>query len=172
MGAVYRALDTRLDRMVAIKIRPTHIASDPHVRERFHREARTISQLNNSHICALHDIGDTVISDGGSTAEPVSFLVLEYLEGQTLAERLRHGPLRVAEAGEVALQIVQALREAHRHGIVHRDLKPANVMLIDESWAAAAAEPIDQDRAVLVKLLDFGLAKAATESRPSAAGAL
>ncbi|HJZ74246.1 MAG TPA: protein kinase [Vicinamibacterales bacterium] len=101
MGDVYRALDTRLDRIVAIKVLPTHIASDPHVRERFHREARTISQLSNSQICALHDIGDTVVSDGASTAEPVSFLVLEYLEGQTLAERLRHGPLRVAEALEM-----------------------------------------------------------------------
>jgi Tol biopolymer transport system component len=135
MGEVYRARDTRLDRIVAIKILPTHLAADPQLRERFDREARAISSLNHPHICALFDVGH----------DEVDYLVLEFLEGQTLADRLRSGPLPVADALKCAVQIADALDRAHRSGVVHRDLKPANVML-----TRAGA-----------KLLDFGLAKTA-----------
>ena len=135
MGEVYRARDTRLDRSVAIKVLPPELAADPQLRDRFDREARAVSSLNHPHICALYDVGHD--SD-------VDFLVLELLEGQTLAERLSKGPLPVDEALRCAMQICDALDKAHRSGIVHRDLKPANVMLTKSG----------------AKLLDFGLAKA------------
>jgi serine/threonine protein kinase len=134
MGEVYRAQDTRLDRSVAIKILPAQLAGDPQLRDRFEREARAISSLNHPHICVLHDIG----REGD-----VDFLVLELLEGQTLAERLERGPLAVPDALQYSIQICGALDKAHRSGIIHRDLKPANVM-VTKSGA---------------KLLDFGLAK-------------
>src|SRR5882724_200865 len=134
MGEVYRARDTRLDRTVAIKILPEHLSSDPGRRARFEREARTISGLSHPNICALFDIGD---QDG------VHYVVLEYLEGRNLAERLLKGPLPVSEVLKVGVDIASALETAHRHGIVHRDLKPANVMLTKTG----------------AKLLDFGLAK-------------
>jgi len=142
MGDVYRARDTRLDRTVAIKVLPAALAADPGFRERFEREARTISAINHPHICTLHDVG---------THDGVEFLVMEYLEGQTLADRLANGPMKVDEALRVAAQIADALDRAHRHGIVHRDLKPANVMLVRGASGAVAA-----------KLLDFGIAKRAT----------
>jgi predicted esterase len=132
MGEVYRARDTRLDRTVALKVLPA--AAAPARYGRFEREARAISRLSHPHICALHDVGQ----DGG-----VSFLVMEYLEGETLAERLRRGPLPVEEALRHAGQIAAALEEAHRKGIVHRDVKPANVVLTRNG----------------AKLLDFGIAK-------------
>jgi Tol biopolymer transport system component len=134
MGEVYRATDTRLDRTVAIKILAPGLASDPEFRERFEREARSISQLNHPHICTLHDVGH---QDG------VSFLVLEYLEGETLATRLAKGPLPLDQTLSCAMEIADALDKAHRRGIVHRDLKPGNVMLTKAG----------------AKLLDFGLAK-------------
>jgi len=134
MGEVYRARDTRLDRTVAIKILPEHLASDPGRRARFEREAHTISGLSHPNICALFDIGD---HDG------IHYVVLEYLEGRTLADRLAKGPLPVSEVLKVGADIASALETAHRHGIVHRDLKPANVMLTKTG----------------AKLLDFGLAK-------------
>ncbi len=134
MGEVYRARDTRLDRTVAIKILPEHLASDPGRRARFEREARTISGLSHPNICALFDIGD---QDG------IHYVVLEYLEGRTLADRLAKGPLPISEVLKVGADIASALETAHRHGIVHRDLKPANVMLTKTG----------------AKLLDFGLAK-------------
>ena len=143
MGEVYRARDTRLERTIAVKILPEALAADPQFRERFNREARTISQLDHPHICALYDVGEH-----GGTA----YLVMQYLEGETLSSRLRHGALPAAEALTVAIQIVGALDAAHRRGIVHRDLKPGNVML-----TRAGA-----------KLLDFGLAKA---SAPAIAAA-
>jgi eukaryotic-like serine/threonine-protein kinase len=139
MGEVYRARDTRLDRTVAIKVLPASLAGDPSFRERFEREARTISALNHPNICTLHDVG----IDGG-----IEFLVMEYLEGQTLADRLGAGPMKIDEALRVAIQIADALDRAHRRGIVHRDLKPANVMLVRGASGALAA-----------KLLDFGIAK-------------
>jgi serine/threonine protein kinase/Tol biopolymer transport system component len=134
MGEVYRARDTRLDRPVAIKILTAALAEQPEARSRFEREARTISSLNHPNICTLHDIG----SQDGTT-----YLVMEYVEGETLAERLRKGPLSLKQAFEYGMQICDALEKAHRAGIVHRDLKPGNVML-----TASGA-----------KLLDFGLAK-------------
>ena len=133
MGEVYKARDTRLDRTVAIKILPRLLASDPQFRERFDREARAISQLDHPHICALYDVGQ---QDG------TSFLVMQYLEGETLADRLQKGALPLDQALEYAMQIADALAKAHRAGIVHRDLKPGNIM-ITRSGA---------------RLLDFGLA--------------
>ena len=111
MGEVYRARDTRLDRTVAIKVLAASLAADPQLRERFEREARAISSLNHPHICTLFDVGH---QDG------VDFLVLEYLEGQTLAERLTGGPLPPADALRHAIEICDALDKAHRSGIVHR----------------------------------------------------
>jgi serine/threonine protein kinase len=134
MGEVYRARDTRLDRTVAIKILPEHLSSDPGRRARFEREARAISGLSHPNICSLFDIGD---QDG------VHYVVLEYLEGRTLADRIARGQLPVSEVLKVGSDIASALEAAHRHGIVHRDLKPANVMLTKTG----------------AKLLDFGLAK-------------
>jgi eukaryotic-like serine/threonine-protein kinase len=129
MGEVYRARDTRLDRTVAIKVLPAHLASDAHARDRFEHEARAVAVLNHPHICTLYDIGS---QDG------FDFLVMEYLDGNTLT-----GPMPAAEALRLATQIAAAVADAHRHGILHRDLKPGNVML-----TAAGA-----------KVLDFGLAK-------------
>ena len=140
MGEVYKARDTRLDRTVAIKVLSAHVALDPDLRQRFGREARAISALNHPHICSLYDIGQQ---------DDIDFLVMEYLEGQTLAKRLEKGALALDQALQYAIQIADALDKAHRKGIVHRDLKPGNVMLTKSG----------------VKLLDFGLAKL----QPSAA---
>jgi serine/threonine protein kinase len=129
MGEVYKARDTRLERMVAIKVLPAHLAGDPQFRARFDREAKSISALNHPHICTLHDVGET---------SGTAYLVLEHLEGETLAERLRKGPLPVEGALDVAGQIADALDKAHRQGIVHRDLKPANVFLVRAAGAAGA----------------------------------
>ena len=134
MGEVYRARDTRLDRVVAIKILPDHNASKQEFRERFEREARTIASLNHAHICILHDIGH---QDG------TDYLVMEYLEGETLAQRLTKGPLPLDQVLRYAIEIADALDKAHRKGITHRDLKPGNIMLTKFG----------------AKLLDFGLAK-------------
>jgi len=136
MGEVYRARDTRLERTVAIKILPAQLSSDPIRKQRFEREAKTISGLNHPHICTLHDIGS---QDG------VDYLVMECVEGETLAERLEKGPLPLEQVLKYGAQIANALDKAHRAGIVHRDLKPGNIML-----TASGA-----------KLLDFGLAKPA-----------
>ena len=130
MGEVWRGRDTRLDRSVAIKILPAEFAQNSQLKLRFEREARAISQLNHPHICTLYDVGD-------------SFLVMELLEGESLSERIAHGPLPIAETIRFGVQIAEALDRAHRAGIVHRDLKPGNV-IITKSGA---------------KLLDFGLAK-------------
>ena len=134
MGEVYKATDTRLDRTVAIKVLPEHVANDPDLKQRFEREARTVAALNHPHICTLHDIG---------TQDGIDFLVMEYLDGQTLAQRLEKGALPLDQALTVAIEIADALDKAHRQGIVHRDLKPANIMLTKAG----------------AKLLDFGLAK-------------
>ena len=144
MGDVYKARDTRLNRIVAIKVLPAHVANDPETRERFEREARAVAALNHPHICTVHDVG----RDGD-----VDYLVMEFLEGQTLAARLGKGPLPIAQALQYAIQIAAALDAAHRAGIVHRDLKPANVML-----TTAGA-----------KLLDFGLAKSIVSVAPGGA---
>ena len=120
MGEVYKARDTRLERAVAVKILTAKLAADPQFRERFDREARAISQLTHPHICTLYDVGE---HDG------TAFLVMELLDGETLAERLQKGALPLAEALTIAIQIADALGAAHRRGILHRDLKPSNVML-------------------------------------------
>jgi serine/threonine protein kinase len=116
MGEVYRARDTRLDRTVAIKVLPEHLSSNPQLRERFEREAKAISSLSHPHICPLYDVGH---QDG------IDFLVMEHLEGETLADRLKKGPLPTDQLLQYAIQIADALNTAHRHGVVHRDLKPA-----------------------------------------------
>src|SRR5713226_6172786 len=115
MGEVYRARDTRLDRTVAIKVLRDALSVDPQFRDRFDREARTISQLDHPHICSLYDVGE---QDG------TSFLVMQYLEGETLEARLKKGALALDRALEYAIQIASALDTAHRAGITHRDLKP------------------------------------------------
>src|SRR6267143_5060399 len=120
MGEVYRARDARLDRTVAIKILLKGLAETPEVRQRFEREARAVSSLNHPHICALYDVGH---QDG------IEYLVMEYLEGETLAARLLKGPLPPDQVLMIAVEIADALDKAHRHGIVHRDLKPGNIML-------------------------------------------
>jgi Tol biopolymer transport system component len=136
MGEVYRARDTRLERTVAIKILPAQFSSDPVRKQRFEREAKTISSLNHPHICVLYDVGH---QDG------VDYLVMECVEGETLAKRLEKGPLPVDQTLKYGAQVADALDKAHRSGIVHRDLKPANIILTPTG----------------AKLLDFGLAKPA-----------
>ncbi len=134
MGEVYKARDTRLSRLVAIKILPSHLADSAESRERFEREARMIASLNHPHICTLHDVGH----HGG-----MDYLVMEFLEGETLASRLGKGPLPLEQTLQYAIQIADALDKAHRRGMTHRDLKPGNIMLTKSG----------------AKLLDFGLAK-------------
>ena len=126
MGEVYRAHDTRLGRDVAIKVLSPHLAATSEVRARFEREARTISQLNHPHICVLHDVGR---APGEAGSDGTDYLVMELLEGETLAHRLEKGALPVAEVLSLGTQIADALDRAHRAGVVHRDLKPGNVML-------------------------------------------
>ena len=134
MGEVYRARDTRLDRTVAIKILASHLSSSPELKQRMEREARAISSLNHPHICHLYDIGS---QDGAD------FLVMEFLEGQTLADRLKSGVIPLPEVYKIGIDVAEALAFAHRHGIIHRDLKPGNIMLTKSG----------------AKLMDFGLAK-------------
>lgn len=143
MGEVYKARDTRLERTVAVKILPPLLAADPQFRERFDREARAISQLDHPHICGLYDIGH---QDG------TAYLVMQYLEGETLADRLQKGALPLDQALQYAAQIAGALARAHRTGIIHRDLKPGNIMLTKSG----------------AKLLDFGLAKSAPSGQAAA----
>jgi Tol biopolymer transport system component/tRNA A-37 threonylcarbamoyl transferase component Bud32 len=141
MGEVYKARDTRLDRTVAIKILPTHLAERAELRERFEREAKTIASLNHPHICTLYDTGHQ---------DDIDFLVMEYIEGETLAQRLLKGALPIQQVLQYAIEIADALDKAHRKGITHRDLKPGNIMLTKSG----------------TKLLDFGLAKLAQEAAP------
>jgi serine/threonine protein kinase len=138
MGRVYRGRDTRLDRFVAIKVLSPEIADDPRSRERFEREARVVSRLAHPHICTLYDLGLARVED-----VETPFLVMELLDGETLAARLARGALPIEQTIRIASQIAEALSAAHANGIVHRDLKPANIMLTSSG----------------VKLLDFGLAR-------------
>jgi eukaryotic-like serine/threonine-protein kinase len=144
MGEVYRARDTRLDRTVAIKVLNSSVVSSPELKQRFEREARIISRLNHPHICTLHDVGH---QDG------TDFLVMEYLEGETLAQRLTKGTPAIPDLLKIAIDILDGLEQAHRAGVVHRDLKPGNVMLTKTG----------------AKLLDFGLAKPAVANASAAA---
>jgi serine/threonine protein kinase len=135
MGEVYRANDTRLERSVAVKVLTSHLSFSPELRQRFEREAKTISKLSHPHICAIYDVGQ---------ADGTDYLVMEYLEGETLTQRLARGPLPADQVLRYGIEMAEALDQAHRQGIVHRDLKPGNVMVTKSG----------------VKLLDFGLAKA------------
>jgi eukaryotic-like serine/threonine-protein kinase len=134
MGEVYRARDTRLDRTVAIKVLPSEFSRHAELRKRLEREARTLSSLAHPHICSLYDVGQQ---------NGVDFLVMEYLEGETLARRLLKGTLPAGQVLQCGIEIADALVRAHRHGIIHRDLKPGNIMLTKDG----------------AKLLDFGLAR-------------
>jgi serine/threonine protein kinase len=150
MGAVYRAKDTRLGCTVAIKVLPAHLSRSPELKKRLEREAQAISSLSHPHICTLHDVGQHL---------GVDFLVMEFLEGETLAQRLRTGRLPLDQALRHATEIADALDKAHRQGVVHRDLKPGNIMLTKSG----------------AKLLDFGLAKlrgAGVDAEASRASAL
>jgi eukaryotic-like serine/threonine-protein kinase len=147
MGEVYKASDSRLNRTVAIKVLPPQSSKNPEMKQRFEREAQAIAGLNHPHICTLHDVGH---QDG------IDYLVMEYLEGETLAHRLERGALRLDEALKAAVEIADALDKAHRQGVVHRDLKPSNVMLAKSG----------------TKLLDFGLAKLTEPQRPAAVSTL
>src|SRR6202451_1441163 len=144
MGEVYRARDVRLDRTVAVKVLASHLSSSPELKQRMEREARAISSLNHPHICHLYDIGS---QDG------TDYLVMEFLEGETLAERLRKGALPLSEILKIGIAVAEALAVAHRQGIVHRDLKPGNIMLTKGG----------------AKLMDFGLAKSAGAGVPPGA---
>jgi len=139
MGEVYKAKDTRLDRTVAIKVLPSHLSENPEVRQRFEREAKTISSLSHPHICGLYDVGH---QDG------TDYLVMEFLEGETLTERLAKGSLPTEQVLRYGIEMADALDKAHRQGVIHRDLKPGNIMLTKSG----------------IKLVDFGLAK--TFGRP------
>src|SRR6516162_2687969 len=141
MGEVYRARDTRLERTVAVKILPEHLSHSAEAKQRFEREARAVSSLNHPNICTLYDVGH---QDG------VDYLVMEFLEGQTLAERLAKGPLPLEQMLKYGIEICQGLEKAHCTGVLHRDLKPGNIMLTKAG----------------TKLMDFGLAKAATAGSP------
>ena len=149
MGEVYRARDTRLDRSVAVKILPPHLSDNPEARQRFEREAKSISSLNHANVCTLHDIGE---QDG------IDYLVMELLDGETLADRLLRGPLPTNQVLKIGAEICDGLDRAHRCGVVHRDLKPGNIMLTRSG----------------AKLMDFGLAKASATILPisSMAGTL
>jgi len=165
MGEVYRARDTRLDRTVAIKVLPAELSADPGRRARIEREAKAIAALNDPHICTLYDVGEAVLPNPESRAPnpaPIHYLVMELLQGETLAARLGRGPLPLAQALAVATDIADALATAHRHGVIHRDLKPGNVMLTE---AGSARQGWPQ-----AKLLDFGLARLTHDPEGDARG--
>jgi len=146
MGEVYRALDTRLNRTVAVKVLASHLSASPELKQRMEREARAISSLNHPCICQLYDIGS---QDG------TDFLVMEFLEGESLSDRLRKGPIVPHEMYKIGIAVAEALATAHRHGIVHRDLKPGNIMLTQSG----------------AKLMDFGLAKPVNLAAPGSSSA-
>jgi serine/threonine protein kinase len=146
MGEVYRARDIRLERTIAIKILPVDVSSDPARRQRFQREAKIISSLNHRHIC-LHDVG---------TQDGLDFLVMEYIDGETLADRLRRGAIPVEQVLKFAIQITDALDKAHMSGVVHCDLKPGNIMLTStgRSFADQKLKKVSLNGEALVTLAD------------------
>jgi len=135
MGVVYKAEDTKLKRTVALKFLPPELAESPEAGERFMREAQAAAALSHPHICTIHEINEE---------EDQSFIVMEYVEGQSLRQKILKGPLDQTEALDVAIQVAEGLKEAHKKAIVHRDIKPGNIMVTDEGTA---------------KVMDFGLAK-------------
>src|SRR6202795_152129 len=143
MGEVYRARDTRLDRTVAVKILPSHLSENDEAKQRFDREARAISSLNHPNICTLYDVGHQA---------GVDYLVMEFLEGETLADRLRKGPLAAEQLLKYGIESWWGSEKAHKTGVIHRDLKPGNIMLTKTG----------------AKLMDFGLAKTTTVETASA----
>jgi serine/threonine protein kinase len=145
MGEVYRACDTRLDRTVAVKILPAHLSSNAEAKQRFDREARAISSLSHPNVCHLYNVG---AQDG------TSYLVMEYLEGETLGDRLAKGPLPMDQLLRWGIEICEGLEKAHKSGVIHRDLKPGNIMLTKSG----------------AKLMDFGLAKPALGASPPSSG--
>lgn len=147
MGEVYKAKDSRLNRFVAIKVLPEHVSKNPELKARFEREAQTLASLSHPHICPVFDVGE---QDG------IDYIVMEYLEGQTVAQRLQKGALPLDEAMKISVQITDALDKAHRQGVIHRDCKPANIMLTKQGS----------------KLLDFGLAKLKQDAEPSSLSSL
>ena len=141
MGEVYRARDARLERSVTIKILPAEFSTDPVRKQRFEREAKTISSLNHPHICTLHDVGN---QDG------ISYLVMECVEGETLAKRLEKGPLPLEQVHKYGMQIADALDKAHRSGVVHRDLKPGNIMITATgATAAVPSSPVTEQGTIV-----------------------
>ena len=151
MGEVFQARDTRLARSVAIKVIPPHLAGNDQLLARFEREARVVSSLSHPNICTLYDVGE--VSGEGPSAVPLHYFVMELVEGETLDERIRRGPLQLSEVVAVGAQIARALEHAHGRGVIHRDLKPSNIMLTGSG----------------VKLLDFGLSKMLRESEDEVA---
>jgi serine/threonine protein kinase/tetratricopeptide (TPR) repeat protein len=148
MGIVYKAQDLRLDRPVALKFLPPELTRDPEAKQRFVHEARAASALQHSNICVVHDIDET--------ADGQMFIVMEYLEGETLKKKIERGPLAIIDARSIASQVAEGLAEAHRHGLVHRDIKPANLMITRSGQA---------------KILDFGLAKLVGQTTITKTGA-
>jgi eukaryotic-like serine/threonine-protein kinase len=173
MGEVYAARDSRLDRTVAIKVLPATLAADPIFRERFEREARSLSALSHPNICTIHDVGRQSSAD---SRQAIDYLVMEHLEGPTLAAILAQGAMRTEEALRVAAQVADALVLAHRHGIIHRDLKPANVILARPALSLPALSLPNGSKgrrtptSGTAKLLDFGLAKRAAVSVAAVTG--
>ena len=166
MGAVYKAHDTRLGRTVAIKILHPSVQDDRDLTQRFAREARTLAALNHPHICTVFDVGRLAPSVG--TQPAMDYLVMEYVDGRTLAEQLARGAMPVKEALAIATQITDALDAAHEQGIVHRDLKPTNIML-QSARPSSGDSPMRWSGGTVVKVLDFGLAKTTAVARPGSA---
>jgi len=150
MGEVYQAVDTELDRMVALKILPADVASDQQRMQRFTQEAKSASALNHPHILTIYEIGSSpVLEEGSSTPDATRFIAMEFIDGETLRQRVKHGHLKLGEALEIATQAAGALAAAHAARIIHRDIKPENIMIRRDGY---------------IKVLDFGLAKLTDES--------